>query len=130
MSEQFRVLVCGGREYDNMPKVCEVLDIVHAKYGDRLVIVTGAQRKWMSSVKRFVGADYLAEEWARSRQVDYMGFPAKWNRDGKRAGMHRNRHMFVSSAPQAVIAFPGGVGTAGMCDIARRAGITPWEVAA
>ena len=126
--DYFRVLVCGGRTYENMPRACEILDLVHDKYGDSLMIITGAQRKWLSSAKKFIGADYLAEEWARSRQVPYMGFPAKWDSEGKAAGMRRNHRMFLDAAPHAVVAFPGGPGTAGMCDIARKAGLDPWVI--
>lgn len=121
-----RVLVCGGREYDNRLRLNHILDQVLMKIGDDLVIVTGSQRKWLTKEMRFVGADFHAEEWARSREVEYMGFPAKWSVLKKQAGYERNARMRTKSLPKGCIAFPGGAGTRMMCGIMVEAGITPW----
>jgi hypothetical protein len=70
--------------------------------------------------------------------VEAVEVPADWHdlshpdaiievgRDGrqydKRAGMRRNAKMHMDHAPSLVIAFPGGVGTAGMAFHALRHG--------
>ena len=51
---------------------------------------------------------------------------AKWEEHGNAAGPIRNRHM-MTWKPDAVIAFPGGSGTADMVSIARKAGIPVYE---
>jgi hypothetical protein len=121
-----KVLVCGGRDFADKSLVDATLDKVFAKYGDELVIVTGAQRKRVG--ERYVGADYLAEEWAKSREVPYMGFPAQWTKMGKAAGPERNRRMRDEAKPDACVAFEGGTGTAGMCQLMEEIGIKPWKV--
>lgn len=113
---RFVCLVCGGREF---------ADKALAKYGDDLIIVTGAQRKRKGG--GFVGADYLAEEWAKSRGVPYVGFPARWERHGNYAGPERNKRMRDEAKPDACIAFEGGTGTAGMCKLMEEIGVTPWK---
>lgn len=120
------ILVCGGREYDNANRLYSVLDRVLEKIGGDLVIITGAQRKWLADEKRFIGADFHAEEWAKSREVEYRVFPAKWKALKKRAGYERNMRMRVKSLPSGCIAFPGGAGTRMMCGIMVEAGIEPW----
>lgn len=113
-----RVIVCGGRDYADDFKVMETLDRVLAKYGDDLVIITGAA----------TGADTLAEQWAKMREVEYMGFPAKWELLDKAAGRERNARMRDKSKPDACIAFPGGRGTNMMCELIEEIGIKPWKI--
>lgn len=119
MNDQKRgisVLVCGGRGYRDDAQVRDTLDLLHATRTIRIVI-TGAAS----------GADELAEDWARSREIDYIGFPAKWNTHGNTAGPIRNSAM-LEYAPNLVVAFPGGRGTADMTRKARDAGIEVLEV--
>ena len=114
-----KIIVCGGREYEDRERLFSILDRVLSKYGDSLVIIHGAAR----------GADEMAEEWAKFREVEYMGFPAKWRRiGGKGAGAERNRRMRDKARPDACIAFPGGRGTAMMCKLMREIGIEPWVI--
>lgn len=123
---ELRIIVCGGREYDDAERVYSILDKVLEKFGPQIVIITGAQRKWVASENRFVGADFHAEEWARSREIEYQGFPARWKALRKRAGYERNTRMRVRSGANKCIAFPGGSGTRMMCGIMLEAGIEPW----
>ncbi|QHJ81415.1 MAG: hypothetical protein [Bacteriophage sp.] len=121
------ILVCGGREYDNRDRLYHVLDRLLLKVGrDDLVIVTGSQRKWHEAKRRFVGADFLAEEWAKEREIEYRGFPARWKSLKKKAGYERNTRMYQRSLPNGCIAFKGGAGTRMMCGIMIEYGITPW----
>lgn len=114
-----RVLVCGGRDYNNIHKVYEVLDRVYAKYGDDMIIIHGSCP---------TGADDLAEKWAKDREVEYMGFPARWKKEGRAAGPIRNKRMRDEANPDACIAFPGGDGTAGMVALMCEIGAPVWDV--
>lgn len=102
-----RVLVCGGRDYDDAQSLATVLDAAHyANPIERLI--HGAAR----------GADTLAADWALSHDVLCNAYPADWERDGKAAGPIRNQKMLDEGKPHMVLAFPGGKGTA---DMIRRA---------
>jgi hypothetical protein len=107
-----RVLVCGGRTYDDFPFLRETLDSLHAAHNFSVLIHGDAQ-----------GADRMAEQWAVLRNVHYIAEAAKWKQYGRRAGTHRNIRMLHEYAPELVVAFKGGVGTAHMCKIAGEAGV-------
>ncbi len=72
------------------------------------------------------GADTLAENWARSRQVNYHGVPAKWDQHGNSAGPIRNEEM-LALGPEGCVAFPGGTGTADMVERCEKAGVKVWK---
>ena len=108
-----RVLVCGGREYDDKARVFAVLDEINPTF-----VIHGNAR----------GADSLAHEWAISRHRHGVACPANWARDGRRAGPLRNQRM-LGHGPDLIIAFPGGRGTADMVARAQKAGIPVREVA-
>ncbi|WP_019446998.1 DUF2493 domain-containing protein [Cupriavidus sp. BIS7] len=106
-----RLLVCGGREYNDRQWVYAVLDRVHERRPISVLIEGEA-----------AGADTLAREWARSRGVplDPYPYPAA---AGRRGGRVRNHQMLRHGRPELVIAFPGHTGTAHMVEIARDAQI-------
>jgi len=106
MSE--RVVVCGGRGYDDVRMVFAVLDRINDSFGIEVLAHGNAK-----------GADTLADLWAESRQIKCRKFAAAWDRLGKAAGPERNRTMLHMIEPTMVIAFPGGLGTANMCRLAR-----------
>lgn len=68
------------------------------------------------------GADTLAIAWAEARGIHYAEVPALWSFYKRSAGMLRNKAMMFLQ-PDLVVAFPGGRGTQGMVDLAKRAGI-------
>ena len=113
-----RILVCGGRDYDDEIVLYATLDVIHE---NRPVtrLIHGAAR----------GADSLAAAWAKSRGVPTLAFPAHWWRDGRAAGFLRNARMLRDGRPELVVAFPGGKGTAHMVGLARDAGVPLLEVA-
>ena len=113
-----RLLICGGRDYADRAHLFATLDRVHAKYFGLAGIIAGAAR----------GADNLAAEWAKDRGVPLTEFPADWTKHGKRAGPIRNQQMLDEGRPDAVVAFPGGRGTADMVRRGRKAGLVVWEV--
>lgn len=115
-----RILVCGGRDFADRDLVFQTLDAVVRKYGTaKLGIIHGACP---------TGADKYAEEWAKSREVAYIGVPARWKVEGKAAGPIRNKRMRDTTSPDQCIAFKGGAGTRGMIDLMREVGIEPWLV--
>lgn len=106
-----RVIVCGSRDFDDDRMLCRVLDRFHAKTPIALLIEGGQS-----------GADSLARRWAIRHQVPNQRFKADWNH-GLSGGPKRNRQMLVEGKPDAVIAFPGGKGTANMVRQATHAGV-------
>lgn len=114
----FRVLVCGGRDYQDMAFVFAELDRVNEACSDPICVIAGGA----------TGADAFAEKWARSyigkrEGVSYHGFKADWEKHGKAAGPIRNQAMIDRGKPNLVLAFPGGRGTADMIRRAEAAGI-------
>lgn len=103
-----RVLVCGGRDYDNWEIAQRVLDKIAPD-----VIIEGGAR----------GADFLAYRYARERRIEHIEAAANWDRYGKSAGHIRNQQMLDYFKPDLVVAFPGGDGTKGMINRALRAGV-------
>lgn len=128
-----RVLVFGGRDYADRPKLFRVLDAAVERLGMDFLIHGAA-----------TGADALADEWARSRGVDHLAFPAAWDdihrpgavvrytKAGKAydaaAGGIRNQRMIDAGRPEIAIGFPGGAGTRDMASRVRSAGIPLYEI--
>jgi len=113
-----RVLVCGGRNYNDRMTVQAVLDKLHNAKGIDLIIEGGAK-----------GADRMAQDWAAQRMVECEHYPADWENQGSFAGPARNKRMLDEGQPDLVIAFPGGRGTANMIRQARKAGVEVIEIA-
>lgn len=110
--EGLRVLVCGGRRFDDRSRLFAFLDKLHAIREISLVIHGDAP-----------GADRLGEAWAKHREVPYVGVPARWSTEDYKAGPLRNGRMLNDWQPSVVIAFPGGRGTADMMGKGRAAGV-------
>lgn len=86
-----KVLICGGRNYHQGERVDAVLDEIHGRTPITCVI-TGAAP----------GADLCGEDWARSRQIPYRGYPASWKLHGRAAGPIRNAYMLdIEHRPSA-----------------------------
>ena len=114
-----KILVCGGRHYNDREHLFSVLDRIHQKTAIS-VIIHGAAR----------GADSLAGQWAAARHIRCQTYPADWEHHGKRAGFIRNQQMLTDSQPDAVVAFPGTAGTAHMVRTAKQSGYKVLQVAA
>lgn len=110
--KSFKILVCGGRNYNDQERIDEVLDLALLTLG-HITIIHGNAR----------GADSCADVWAKSRKIDILSYPADWGKYGKAAGFIRNKQMLDEGKPDLIIAFPGGKGTDMMCDIASKAGV-------
>ncbi len=115
MSEDHRrILVCGGRDFDNKEFVFDRLDMLDGKFDGIDVVINGGAK----------GADTLAAKWAKSRGIAVVTFEAKWKTYGKSAGSIRNALMLTDGKPDVVVAFPGGKGTINMIRQAKKKGIT------
>lgn len=112
-----RVLVCGGRDYDDKEAVFSVLDHIDGVHGIWVVIEGGAP-----------GADTLARRWAHETGLMVNTYFAEWERYGKRAGYVRNALMLKKGKPDIVVAFPGGKGTDMMVRLAKKAGVEVMEI--
>lgn len=110
-----RVLVCGGRDYNDVIALEDFLGS-HIKKGD--VVITGGA----------LGADINAKIWASNNGIDFETYYADWKTFGKSAGYIRNKTMLTEGKPDLVVAFPGGRGTAMMVKIAKEAGVEVVEV--
>ena len=122
---EFRVLVCGGREYDDRASFFHFMDRVLKTIGATgenprrdVVIIHGAAP----------GADSLADDYGRERGLRIIRYPADWKTHGRSAGPIRNRLMLTDSQPNVIIAFKGGRGTADMITIGKKAGVPVYEV--
>jgi hypothetical protein len=127
-----RVLVCGGRDFGEVPMGCPEnarhsqekrahaeRSLLHATLATVMVdkgisaIIHGGAR----------GADSEAGYWARRNLIPEIRFDADWKALGNAAGPIRNQRMVDEGKPDLVIAFPGGTGTADMIRRAERTGI-------
>ena len=114
-----RVLICGGRDYDDYDtfKTCLSAKQVAVPF---TVIIHGAA----------TGADTMADKYAKNHNIAALSFPvskADWKKYGKSAGPRRNRQMLRDGKPDLIMAFPGGSGTADMVKQARKAGVPVWQ---
>lgn len=115
-----RVIVCGGRNYDSSAVWNWLERNAVDMLGERIahVIHGGAS-----------GADEGAHWWAISEEnCSHALYAANWKKHGKSAGPRRNQRMLDEGKPDAVIAFPGGRGTADMVRRAKSAGVRVIEV--
>jgi YspA, cpYpsA-related SLOG family len=115
-----RVLVCGGRDFDDVGLMISVLDRLHTEKPFTVLIHGNAR-----------GADRMADAWARYRGVPcepYEVPQGEWDGRGKNAGPLRNQQMLDEGKPDLIVAFPGGGGTKDMVRRAVRARVPLHEV--
>jgi hypothetical protein len=108
-----RVLVCGGRDLQDVEFVESTLDRLLAARGPFERLIHGGAR----------GVDRIAGAWARKHGVLEWDFLPEWHRAGTHDGSVRNQRMIAEALPELVIAFAGGDGTADMVERAKAAGI-------
>lgn len=108
-----KVAFAGGVAFSDHARIWDVLDKVHAKYPDMILMHGGADR----------GADRIAQCWAASRKVVEVAFKPDWSKDGKAAPFKRNDRM-LDVMPIGLVVFPGNGITDNLADKARKLGIT------
>lgn len=110
--EEFKVIIAGGRNYDNYSQLRSFCLVALARYWDNaLVVVSGGCS----------GADTLGERFAHDFGWRIVRFAAAWGVHGKAAGPIRNRAM--AAYADALVVFPGGCGTHDMVRAAQGAGL-------
>lgn len=113
-----RILICGGREYNDSATFEQVMKYLKQWFAQDFCIIHGQAR----------GADRLAAAWAFFEGCPMIVMPANWEYYGKAAGHIRNSWMLKYALPDLVVAFPGGRGTENMIRQARCANIDVFEV--
>lgn len=113
MGKGIRVLVCGGRRFNDALTLGSWLGGLMRDPGIACIIHGGAQ-----------GADFMAGKFAEWKGIPVEVYPAKWKEDGKAVGPIRNSRMLKEAKPDLVVAFPGGKGTADMVKRAKAAGVS------
>ena len=108
-----KILVCGGRDYNQKKTVFSTLDMIHEDYPIKCLVHGAA-----------TGADTLGAQWAETREVEQKPYPADWDRYKNAAGPIRNALMLKDNPDiELVVVFPGGRGTNNMRTKAEKAGI-------
>ena len=113
--EYFRVIIAGGRDFNDYPLLKAKCDNILADKTatHRIIVVSGAAK----------GADSLGEQYAREKGYTVERYPADWNTHGRAAGPIRNAQM--ANSADALIAFWDGQskGTKNMINIAKTKGL-------
>ena len=136
---EFRVLVCGGRDYGRKWTGTQwdederQIDRLFAVLDKALQAATMAGKSFTLVHGGARGADALAGLWATDRKITDEGgvvrvYDADWETHKKAAGPIRNKKMLTESQPHVIIAFKGGNGTAHMMKISREADVPVYEV--
>lgn len=105
-----RVVVTGGRDYENRLVVVESLTPLRDKID---VLIHGGAR----------GADTLCAQVADELGITTVEYPADWKAHGRGAGPRRNQQMIDEGQPDLCLAYPGGRGTADMVRRCKKADI-------
>jgi len=115
-----KVLVCGGRLFDDDELLTAILNQFHQQNNITTIIEGEA-----------TGADTLARLWAENNAITVERYPVSkkdWKKYGKSAGYKRNNIMLLEGKPDYVIAFPGGNGTKNMIEISKKAVVKVVEI--
>ena len=104
-----KIMVIGGRAFTNTAAVWRELD---ARLHEITVVITSDAP----------GACAAARSWTKARGVILVVENARWGQFGRAAGCVRAVAMFAQG-PDLVLAFPGGIGTAGELALGRARGV-------
>jgi hypothetical protein len=114
--EIMRLLICGGRHFDNAVLVDTELSRINVKTPISVMIHGGLP-----------GIGFPAEAWARRNSVHVIRYPANFSL-GKNGDFMRDLFMLEDSRPDAMLMFPGGRRTAEILLAARAGKISVTEV--
>ncbi len=107
-----RIAFAGGVDCNDHHRIWAVLDKVHAKHPDMVLLHGGAPR----------GAEKIAACWADARKVTQIVFKPDWARHAKAAPFKRNDQL-LDAMPIGVVLFPGSGVTDNLADKAKVHGI-------
>ncbi|HEY9213021.1 MAG TPA: DUF2493 domain-containing protein [Ancylobacter sp.] len=111
-----KVAFAGGLDCNGYQAIWDVLDKVHAKHTD-MVLLHGGSTK---------GAEFIASRWADARKVPQVSFKPDWTRHAKAAPFKRNDEL-LKVLPIGVVVFPGSGITDNLADKAKAMGIPVWR---
>ena len=111
-----RIIVCGGRHFDDYNRMRSTIDGVIAEIGSSVTaveIVSG----------HCAGADQLGEKYAEEHGYPCKVFPANWEKHGRAAGPIRNSEMikYASEAEVPVVVAFRSPRTRGTNDTVKKA---------
>ena len=108
MSRFKKVVICGGRDFNNYELLEEKCNEILK--GFFVEVVSGCAK----------GADSLGVRYAEKKKVKVVEFPANWEKYGRSAGPERNKKM--AKYADMVIAFWDGKskGTKSMISLAKK----------
>lgn len=116
----YKVIVAGGRDFDNYEFLKEKLDETFESLGDLdahpIEIISGMAD----------GADTLGIKYAKEHKLTMVLYPVNWKKYPRMGGILRNMNMLVTATH--LVAFWDGKshGTQHMIEIAKEKGIPVW----
>lgn len=111
-----KVAFSGGLDCNDYQAIWDVLDKVHAKHPDMVLLHGGSPK----------GAEFIASRWADTRKVAQIAFRPDWARHAKAAPFKRN-DLLLQSMPIGAVIFPGSGITDNLADKAKILGIPVWR---
>ena len=112
-----KVIVAGGRDFNDYKLLKETLDSFQQEYGNITEVVSGTAK----------GVDKLGEQYANENNITIKRFVPDWEGLGKKAGHVRNRLMgdYAKEHNGMLVAFwdKQSKGTKGMIDYANNIGL-------
>ena len=112
-----KVIVAGGRDFNDYKLLKETLDNFQQEYGNITEVVSGTAK----------GSDKLGEQYANENNIPIKRFVPDWEGLGKKAGHVRNRKMgdYAKEHNGMLAAFwdKQSRGTKGMIDYAKNIGL-------
>lgn len=115
-----RVLICGGRDFEDIRAFAAVMSKYRNMWAWPLKVIVG----YDPEKKYPPGADEIAYNWARDWGLERETYPYHYHL-GKAGGGSRNQQMLDEGKPDLVIAFPteNSKGTWDMVRRAKKAGV-------
>ena len=111
-----KVAFAGGIDCNDYTRIWDVLDKVHTKHPDMVLLHGGSPR----------GAEFIASRWADARKIPQIAFKPNWTRHAKAAPFKRNDQL-LQTMPIGVVLFPGSSITENFSDKAKMLGIPVWR---
>ncbi len=112
-----RIAFTGGANYQNHRLIWEVLDRIHEKHRDMVLLHGGFD----------TGAELIADKWAASRKVPVVHFKPDFVKFSKKAAPFKRNDTILEEMPAGVGHFPGGGIQDNLADKARKLGIPVWK---
>ncbi|MBZ9726337.1 DUF2493 domain-containing protein [Mesorhizobium sp. CO1-1-11] len=111
-----KIALTGGLDFNDHQLIWDVLDKVHTKHSD-MVLIHGKSPR---------GAELIAAKWADTRKVPQIGFAPDWDKHGRAAPFKRN-DTILNILPIGVIVFPGTGIQDNLADKAKKLGIKSYD---